>query len=73
MDPISALGGDSDPLVSSDEIEGWRSQTLAAFEAHILAGDHFFVQQSEPEFMQILSGVVDSAMTASVAGGTRGR
>jgi len=67
--PITALGGDADPLVSPDEIEAWREQTRAAFDAHILAGDHFFLQQSQPEFMRILSSTLGSAMSASSVNG----
>jgi medium-chain acyl-[acyl-carrier-protein] hydrolase len=63
--PITALGGDSDPLVSADEIEGWRSQTTSGFDSRILAGDHFFLQQSQPEFMQIASDALESAMFSS--------
>jgi surfactin synthase thioesterase subunit len=61
--PITALGGDSDPLVSAAEIEGWRIQTRAAFESHILAGDHFFFQQSQQQFMQILNGVLSAELS----------
>lgn len=60
--PITALGGDLDPLVSVSEIEGWRAQTAAAFDHHILQGDHFFFQQSQTQFLRILSNVLGTVL-----------
>lgn len=60
--PITALGGDLDPLVSVTEIEGWRMQTSAAFNHHILQGDHFFFQQSQTQFIHILNNVLRTVM-----------
>ena len=71
--PITALGGDSDPLVSSEEVEGWRRQTVSEFESHILSGDHFFLQQSQPEFMRILSSTLSSAMSGSESSAVHSR
>lgn len=61
--PITALGGESDPLVSVSEIEGWREQTTAAFNPHILEGDHFFLQQSQTQFLQILNNVLGTVLS----------
>ena len=61
--PITAFGGDSDPLVSVSEIEGWRVQTTAAFDPHILEGDHFFFHQSQPKFLQILNNVLGTVLS----------
>jgi medium-chain acyl-[acyl-carrier-protein] hydrolase len=69
--PIIALGGDSDPLVSIEEIEGWRQQTSSAFDSHILRGDHFFFQQEQPQFLRIVSDALDSLMSNATGAGGR--
>lgn len=61
--PITALGGDSDPLVGVSEIEAWREQTTAAFDPHTLTGDHFFFQQSQTQFLQILNNVLSTVLS----------
>jgi medium-chain acyl-[acyl-carrier-protein] hydrolase len=60
--PVTAFGGDADPLVSPAEVEGWRAHTSAAFESHIFAGDHFFFQQAQPLFMQRLNAVIGGVL-----------
>ncbi len=61
--PITALGGDSDPLVSIAEIKGWSVQTTAAFDLHILQGAHFFFQQSQTQFLQVLNNVLGTVLS----------
>ena len=61
--PITALGGDQDPLVSVNEIEGWRIQTTDIFDHHILQGDHFFFQQSQTQFIRILSDLLGTLVS----------
>lgn len=39
--PILALGGESDPVVSCEQILAWREPTTT-FAAHFFAGGHFF-------------------------------
>lgn len=60
--PITAFGGDADPLVTPAEIEGWRVHTSAVFELHIFQGDHFFFQQVQPQFMQKLEAVLGTVL-----------
>ena len=62
--PLTALGGDADPEVSVDEIEAWGEQTEAAFDFQILDGDHFFFQQSQARFIQILNDVLDGLLSS---------
>lgn len=60
--PITAFGGDADPLVAPAEIEGWRPHTSAGFDSHIFAGDHFFFQRAQPLFMHRLSAVIGGVL-----------
>lgn len=41
--PIVAFGGLEDPLVQRDDLTAWRTQTRQRFDAHLLPGDHFFI------------------------------
>lgn len=43
--PIVALGGDSDPHVSSDELDAWSEHTRAGFNRQLFPGGHFYIQQ----------------------------
>jgi surfactin synthase thioesterase subunit len=40
--PITAFGGDADPLISGTDLAGWRQHTAAEFRLEIFPGDHFF-------------------------------
>jgi surfactin synthase thioesterase subunit len=52
--PITAFGGTEDVSVPRAALEAWRHETTAKFEAHLLAGDHFFINQSQP-FVRMLA------------------
>jgi len=69
--PITAMGGDSDPLVSPAQIDGWRDQTSQQFDSHILDGDHFYFQQAQSNFMEILKSVLAGALAQLPAAGVR--
>jgi medium-chain acyl-[acyl-carrier-protein] hydrolase len=53
--PIWGFGGLSDQRVSRGDLEAWRSQTSASFSLRMLAGDHFFLNASQPLLLQALS------------------
>jgi surfactin synthase thioesterase subunit len=59
--PITAFGGRNDSETSLDELAGWKHQTNAPFESHIFAGDHFFLQSSTAEMIEIIRQKLDSA------------
>ncbi|WP_328609013.1 alpha/beta fold hydrolase [Amycolatopsis sp. NBC_00345] len=40
--PITVYGGDADPVVSTEDLEGWRAHTSGAFRTRVFAGGHFF-------------------------------
>ncbi|WP_244884937.1 thioesterase II family protein [Singulisphaera acidiphila] len=53
--PILALGGQTDPWVHQEELEGWRLQTNNAFEREQFLGGHFFLQTATAELLTVLS------------------
>lgn len=46
--PITAYGGRQDPQVTLADLEAWREQTQypSLFQAHLLEGGHFFINES---------------------------
>lgn len=53
--PITAFGGLEDKEVTREHLEAWREQSSATFSLRMLPGDHFFLRESEPMFLTILS------------------
>ncbi|MCG6863398.1 MAG: alpha/beta fold hydrolase [Chromatiaceae bacterium] len=44
--PVTALGGLSDPVVPTLEIEAWRRHTQGPFDSRLFPGDHFYFRTS---------------------------
>lgn len=44
--PLTAYGGQADPSVSPEQLQGWQSETSAAFRSRAFPGGHFFVESS---------------------------
>jgi medium-chain acyl-[acyl-carrier-protein] hydrolase len=53
--PLVAFGGLQDPLVSRADLEAWREQTMASFQALLLPGNHFFVHTAELSLLELLT------------------
>ncbi len=52
--PIHLFGGESDPLVDSEDLRAWDRHTTAPAEVHILRGDHFYLRDTpEPLFAEL--------------------
>jgi medium-chain acyl-[acyl-carrier-protein] hydrolase len=56
--PIRAFGGLQDPEVLRDELSEWQRHTASSFSLSMMPGDHFFITQSEPQLLSILSTVL---------------
>jgi medium-chain acyl-[acyl-carrier-protein] hydrolase len=54
--PIVALGGDSDPLVSPAELQGWQTLTQAAFAVHCFQGGHLYLNEQPPPLLATIAG-----------------
>jgi medium-chain acyl-[acyl-carrier-protein] hydrolase len=52
---ITALGGTEDAEVSREELSAWRIHTRGTFSSHIFPGSHFFLQNAQNPFLQLLA------------------
>lgn len=59
--PITAFGGERDSKVTEAEVRAWAVQTDDRFTARMLAGGHFFVQESAGALLRYL--LVDLSLT----------
>lgn len=53
--PISAFGGEQDPLVTSEMIQHWKIHTAKTFMQRMLPGDHFFINPEKETLLQSIS------------------
>lgn len=54
--PIMTLGGETDPNITSEQLDGWRSHTQNRFEARRFEGGHFYLDgPAQPEFLKLIS------------------
>lgn len=53
--PITAIGGVDDPIAKQEEMADWRGYTRGSFRLHILPGDHFFINTSRTQLLDIIS------------------
>ncbi|MEV7727463.1 alpha/beta fold hydrolase [Streptomyces sp. NPDC087917] len=60
--PVTALIGDSDPVVTVAEAAGWRAQTRADFSLQVLPGGHFYLHEQLPR----VAGVITDGLAARV-------
>ncbi|BAY81627.1 putative type II thioesterase [Calothrix parasitica NIES-267] len=52
--PITAFGGLEDTEASREELAAWSSQTNNKFNLHMLPGNHFFINSSRSQLLQLL-------------------
>jgi medium-chain acyl-[acyl-carrier-protein] hydrolase len=67
--PVSAFGGLQDKEVFPEDVWAWSRHTTGPFRAHLLPGDHFFVNSACPDLLRlVVSGLgsvgADSSGTA---------
>ena len=58
--PVTAFGGESDEEVCVEEIKAWGAQTTGRFDARIMPGDHFFL--NDPPTRSLLLEVIASEL-----------
>lgn len=56
--PISAFGGNEDPFVFPEDLQGWAELTAKDFESHIFQGDHFFINGNRQEVLKKIRAVI---------------
>ena len=59
--PIRAYGGNADPNVLPEHLQGWREQTTAGFGVRLFAGGHFFLHESRAEVLAALAADLEQA------------
>lgn len=62
--PITAFGGQADAGVSHEDLKAWGGHTKGQFSAHMFAGDHFFIWQSEDLVHQVFHHKIYTTMKA---------
>jgi surfactin synthase thioesterase subunit len=61
--PMTGIVGRDDPLVSRQDIEGWRGLTRRSYLVRSVAGDHFFAEGTNAEFMRLIRRELSSMAT----------
>lgn len=56
--PITAIGGDADPVAPPESLHGWRDATTGPFRRRLLHGGHFFMTSQEPELLDALDALL---------------
>jgi surfactin synthase thioesterase subunit len=56
--PITALGGDDDPMVPPETLPLWRRHSGSAFKMQILPGNHFFVFRRQAEVLATIEAAL---------------
>jgi medium-chain acyl-[acyl-carrier-protein] hydrolase len=64
--PISVFGGTHDSHVTHNEITAWCRLTAGDFDLHILAGNHFFLHESQDELLNRIAPGVARVMQCPV-------
>ncbi len=53
--PIYAFGGLQDESVEENDLIAWREQTTASFQWKMFPGNHFFIQNTKADLVQVLT------------------
>lgn len=61
--PVTVFGGHEDKTVTREDLEAWSAHTTAHFEAHVLPGDHFFLNSSRASLLRLIRGQLDALET----------
>ncbi|MGH3529970.1 MAG: thioesterase II family protein, partial [Pseudonocardiaceae bacterium] len=61
--PVSAFGGLLDQEVFPEDVRAWSLHTMGPFQAHLLPGDHFFINSALPDLLGRLISDLGSART----------
>jgi medium-chain acyl-[acyl-carrier-protein] hydrolase len=61
---ITAYGGTEDVDVTKEHIDAWREHTKGSFAAHMLQGNHFFLQSSQEVLLELLGKDLDRLLSS---------
>jgi medium-chain acyl-[acyl-carrier-protein] hydrolase len=65
--PITAFGGQSDPIVPEAHVQLWHRQTTGEFRYRIFPGGHFFLHESREQVVAAIAATLDRAGVGSGA------
>lgn len=54
--PVTALGGDADPVANRGELEAWHALTKNRFALHLFPGGHFYLQDHTNKLVEKVAG-----------------
>lgn len=66
--PVSAFGGLADQEVLPEDVRAWSRHTTGLFRAHLLPGDHFFINSARPLLLQLLMSELHPASAPHARG-----
>lgn len=58
--PVSAFGGQRDAEVFPEDVQAWSRHTTGPFRAHLLPGDHFFINSARQDVLRLLASELPS-------------
>jgi len=62
--PVSAFGGDSDPMTPPADLKAWEKETQAAFELRIFPGGHFYLDAQRKAVISEIARILTPILTA---------
>lgn len=65
--PIVAYGGDSDPIVSPEDLTPWSEETSVSFDTVVFSGGHFYFQDDPSPLMDDLARRLEEAVGVSIS------
>jgi medium-chain acyl-[acyl-carrier-protein] hydrolase len=57
--PVIAAGGDCDPEISPEELDGWRVFTRGPFRRQLFPGDHFYIHDQKSNFLSAMKSQLE--------------
>lgn len=63
--PITAFGGDNDPIADFEAVSAWRQHTTGSFDVKIYPGDHFFIHKNESDLLRSIGLVLRPSIGSS--------
>jgi medium-chain acyl-[acyl-carrier-protein] hydrolase len=66
--PISAFGGDADPMTPVSDIEAWENETQAGFKMRIFPGGHFYLDAQRKPVLDEIARIIAPLLAELKAG-----
>ncbi|MCY0941375.1 thioesterase II family protein [Streptomyces antarcticus] len=62
--PITALLGDSDPVVTPEAAAAWSGYSAATTDVHVFPGGHFYLEEHTPQIAALIAATLGAASRA---------